>query len=471
MFNFIAILAEGSRMKKGKLMPRVVTIIISILCVGPSLATLQGEGNRESERAKLEPASEAIKETPPAIKPSEEIEQAPLPLDNIRRFVEVYTKIKKHYVEEVSDAELIDKAILGMVRGIDPHSEYYSEAEANLLKYTSSDEGTLGGVFETEDGSARVVSTFQHSPADKAGLLPDDRIIQIDDKDVSTMTITDIIRAQRGKIGQVKKLLIVRKSIPEPIEFLIPLMDVEDIRVSTKQLNDKIAYLSITHFHSATADSVRRKIHKLKKNSELTGLLIDLRNNPGGLLKAAVAISDLFIKKGTIVSTRKRDGTFDTIQATGYDILNGMPIVIVINENTASAAEVFAGALQDNKRAVVLGNRSFGKGTVQTVMDLSDTHVLLLTTARYYTPSGNSIQATGIRPDVEIVQRDMTELQDNRELAFREENLFNRLDNDVSQEKVKKVALPKILENDHQLLEAYNLLKGMVLYKSASITN
>ena len=368
------------------------------------------------------------------------VAQERVPAENIEQFVDIFNRIKDQYVDEVNDEELFKSAIKGMVSGLDPHSSFLSRDDFNELKIgTTGKFGGLGIEITTSDGYVKVITPIDDTPAKQAGIISGDLIIKVGDESLKDMDIGDAVKLMRGEPGTKVKITVLRKKTDEPIVFDITRQIIVSKGIKFKVFND-IGYLRLASFQSNSTNDVKSAIYKLKKtsNRKIKGFILDLRNNPGGVLGAAVGITDLFLQEGKIVYTNGR-----TINskleyfATAQDVLNGMPLIIMINEGSASASEIVAGALQDNKRAKIVGTKSYGKASVQTIQELSDGSALKLTTARYYTPLGRDIHTQGIEPDIEI-----------------------------KYEKDKIVALPEPYDKDNQLFETISILLDM---KSANL--
>lgn len=399
---------------------------------------------------------------------------APLPLDELRTFTEVFANIKNYYVEPVEDSELLDNAIRGMLTGLDPHSAYLDKDEYTDLKVgTSGEFGGLGIEVSMEDGFVKVIAPIDDTPAQRAGVQAGDLIIRLDDTPVKGMTLKDAVNIMRGKRGTPLLLTIIREGEGKPLKITI-IRDIIQVKsVKSRTLDDGFGYLRITQFQSKTGKNMISAINKLKKENggKLDGLILDLRNNPGGVLNAAVAVSDAFLTKGKIVYTEGRTADSRiTYNATPRDVLDGAPIVVLINNGSASASEIVAGALQDHRRGIIMGTRSFGKGSVQSILQLKDGSALKVTTARYYTPSGRSIQAKGIEPDITLEKLKLAELNDDDDFKpVTEADLTGHLDNtDKSKKDAKKSdtdrqTMAELARKDYQLYEALNLLKGLHL--------
>lgn len=328
-----------------------------------------------------------------------------VPLDQIRTFVETFETISAGYVEELDDEAILNKALKGMVSSLDPHSEYLTKDEvADFDDQTSGNYAGIGVEVEMVDNKLTVVSPIDDSPAAKAGLKAGDIIVRIDDKLVSGMTLQEVISLMRGKQGSEVLLDVDRDG--QIKQYLIARAEIEDSSISSEWLGGDIAYISISQFLGNSAKEFREKLQALQEQHVIKGLILDLRNNPGGVLQSAVGIADTMINKGLIVYTDGRHEYSKTefnasVEST---MLPNAPLVVLVNEGSASASEVLAGAIQDHRRGLVLGTETFGKGSVQTVVPLSNGGAVKLTTALYYTPNGRSIQAQGIMPDMVIPQ-------------------------------------------------------------------
>ena len=400
-----------------------------------------------------------------AAKPAEEADTYEL----LNLFGEVMERAKTSYVEEVDDKKLIESAINGMLVSLDPHSSYL---DAQSYKYmneqTKGKFGGLGIEVTMENGVVKIVSPIDDTPAAKAGLKPGDYITNIDGEQVIGMSLNDAVDKMRGKVGSKVKLTI-RRVGEKPFEVTLKREEVKIQSVKNDIKSGDVAYIRITSFSGDTDKMVEKAIKQAKKElkGNIKGVVLDVRNNPGGLLDQAVNISDLFLDKGEIVSTRSRNEE-DTVRYTAKegDITEGLPIVVMINDGSASASEILAGALQDHKRAIILGEKSFGKGSVQTVIPLGDHGAMRLTTARYYTPSGRSIQAKGIEPDVEVHPAKVEVIENVFERS--EAEFGNALKNDTATGKEKesesKSGTDKELANDYQLSRAVDLVRALGIY-------
>ncbi|HIC71951.1 MAG TPA: S41 family peptidase, partial [Alphaproteobacteria bacterium] len=350
----------------------------------------------------------------------------------LNMFGDVFERVRSEYVEEVDDAELIEAAIQGMLSSLDPHSTFLnSKAYGEMQVHTRGEFGGLGIEVTMENGLVKVVSPIDDTPAYKAGMQPGDLIVGIDGEPVFGLTLGEAVELMRGPVNSEIVITVQRSGVEQPFDVAIT-RDVIRIRSVKSRAEGKVAFIRVTSFNEQTESGVEKAMRELRKEigDGLQGVVIDLRNNPGGLLDQAVAVSDAFLEKGEIVSTRGRGSRGgQRFNARAGDIAEGLPVVVLINGGSASAAEIVAGALQDHRRAIILGTRSFGKGSVQTVIPLPGEGAMRLTTARYYTPSGRSIQAKGIEPDILV---DAGTIQVTSDAARRrEEDLRGRLDSEV----------------------------------------
>lgn len=390
-----------------------------------------------------------------------------LPLSELRSFVEVYERVSKNYVEPVEDKKLLSGAISGMLSSLDPHSAYLPpENFKKMEEHTTGDFGGLGMEVAMEDGLVKIVSPIDDTPAKRAGVLAGDLVIKLDDLPVKGKSLMDAIKIMRGKPGTKIKLTILREGEARPLVIEITRAVIKTTSVKQKLLTDNIGYVRVSQFQLRTGPDVVKAIKKLEdeNESDLNGLVLDLRNNPGGVLRAAVQVSDAFLNEGLIVYTEGRsERTKVSFEAEDGDYMNGRPIVILINEGSASASEIVAGALQDQKRAIVAGRTSFGKGSVQTLMPLSNGGAIKVTTARYYTPKGRSIQAKGIEPDIVIERVKVEKLEKPVFARVKEKDLEGHLENDKKTKvtSLKDKTVEDLLDKDFELREAYSLLKGM----------
>jgi carboxyl-terminal processing protease len=399
-----------------------------------------------------------------------------LPLEQLRAFSDVFARIKRNYVEEVSDDVLLEHAIRGMLSGLDPHSAYLNTEQFNELRIgTSGEFGGLGIEVGMEDGFVKVVSPIDDTPAQRAGMLSGDLIIRLDDKPVKGMTLNDAVKLMRGKPGSTITLTVVREGEDKPLKVDIVRSVIQVTSVRNRILEDSYGYVRVSHFQTKTPKDTIKAIESMQEelDGNLEGLVLDLRNNPGGVLSAAVGISDAFLDKGLIVYTdgRETDSRL-RYSATRGDILDGAPLVVLVNGGSASASEIVAGAMQDHGRGVVMGNKTFGKGSVQTIQNLPDGGAVKLTTARYYTPSGRSIQAEGIQPDIVTGNLRVAKREESTIDPITESSLSGHLENTDAKDGAVKTAdeapKPNLAEEDYQLNEALNLLKGLTILSKKS---
>lgn len=396
-----------------------------------------------------------------------------IPLSDLQRFTAVVEHIRKYYVKPVDDSELFESAIRGMLTSLDPHSNYLDPTEFSDLRVNTSGKfGGLGIEVTLEEGAVKVVSPIDDTPAQRAGIQAGDMIIKLDDTPVKGLTLKDAVEIMRGDKGSDILLTIIRKGEVKPLAITVT-RDIINVKsVKTKILDHNYGYLRVSQFQTQSAEDLERAINKLKAETKdnLRGVVLDLRNNPGGVLETSIKISDLFLdssklqNNGLIVYTEGRlPGSKIEEKSSTSDILKGAPIVVLVNEGSASASEIVAGALQDHRRALVVGTQTFGKGSVQTVLPLQDKHGLKLTTALYYTPNGRSIQAEGIKPDIEIPNIKIPEDAEKAEeswFTIRERDLAGHLENRQKKDKKDVKEKPLHLE-DYQLNEALLLLKAL----------
>lgn len=407
-------------------------------------------------------------------------------------FGDVFEQVRANYVEPTEDKKLIEYALNGMLTSLDPHSSYMTEDETKAMSVQNKGEfGGLGIEVTMENGAVKVVSPIDDTPAARAGMQAGDLIVEIDGKTVMGMTISDAVDKMRGKPGTDIILTVVRKNSKEPLKIKLTRDIIQIQSVKSRVEGGNIGYIRITTFNAQTFPGVKKAFSDIEKQTKgkLAGYVLDLRNNPGGLLDQAISVSDAFLDKGEIVSTRGRSAD-DTRRdnATPGDLANGLPIVILINGGSASASEIVAGALQDHKRAIVLGTQSFGKGSVQTLFDAPGGGSIKITTARYYTPSGRSIQAKGITPDITVERAKVVAEKEGAFGEMHEADLKGALANPDQNSEVDPTLLPETTEtpakdgdkkpaadaakkdekqDDYQLLRAVDLLQGISLYKSS----
>jgi len=396
-----------------------------------------------------------------------------LPLQELRTFTEILDRVKREYVEPVDDTKLLHNAIRGMLSGLDPHSTYLDVNEYKEMQISTSGKfGGLGIEVQMEDGFVKVVTPIDDTPAARAGLQSGDLIVKLDDHQVKGMTLSEAVDMMRGDPGTDIKLTVIRQGRDAPFIVTVTRDIINVVSVKSRMLEPGFGYLRITQFRSDATKDLREHMERLSKANQgpLKGLVLDLRNNPGGLLTAAVEVSDAFLDKGLVVYTQGRDATDrQNFNATAGDLLYGAPIVLLVNGGSASASEIVAGALQDNHRAVIIGTQTFGKGSVQTIVPLPAGDAIKLTTARYYTPSGRSIQAEGIIPDIALQSVKVSAIASDGIEMVREADLTGRLSpTNKNSDTKKKPALDEkpLVETDYQLYEGLNLLKGLTLLQA-----
>lgn len=400
-----------------------------------------------------------------------------LPMQDLRVFAEVFGRIKQDYVEPVDDRQLLEYAIRGMLSGLDPHSSYLNPEEFKELQVgTTGEFGGLGIEVGMEDGFVKVIAPIDDTPAQRAGVQAGDLIIRLDDQPVKGMSLEDAVKVMRGKPGSEITLTIVRDDQDKPLKIQIVRDVIKVASVKGRMLEDGFGYIRISHFQSRTTEDMLKAISKLKASAggRLKGLVLDLRNNPGGVLNGAVSVSDAFLSEGIIVYTNGRiEDSRLNFTAAPDDVLEEAPIVVLVNGGSASASEIVAGALQDHKRAIIMGSQTFGKGSVQTIMQINQNAALKLTTARYFTPSGRSIQAEGIKPDIELSEVKVTAVDSADVGRLKESDLARHLQNgdaETKQGPARKGGQEQgngspLAERDYQLNEALNLLKGIYIMK------
>ncbi len=410
----------------------------------------------------------------------------PLPLDEVRIFTEALDAIRTAYVEDIDDKTLLGFAIKGMLAGLDPHSAYLTVEDFDSL--TESTEGEFGGLgieVGEENGMIKVITPIDDTPAQRAGVMPGDLIIEIDGRPLRELPVNDAVQLMRGAPGTSIVITIVRESEPEPFDITLVRETIAVASVRQRTLEPGFAYIRLSQFGLNTGRELREALDELKtEHGVLKGLILDLRNNPGGVLQASVDVADAFLSSGRIVYT---EGRFDNSEfdyyATPNDPSEGVPMVVLINNGSASAAEIVAGALQDHGRAVIMGTRSFGKGSVQTVLPLNNERAIKLTTALYFTPNGRSIQAQGIEPDIladEAYVTRQTRRRGTYTEADLEGHLRNSSDNGLNAPVTAPVLIPaplpqptvtaeQIVVSDYQLNEALTLLKGWNIMEAGRI--
>jgi carboxyl-terminal processing protease len=399
----------------------------------------------------------------------------PLPLEQLRTFADIFGRIKANYVEPVDDKVLLENAIRGMVSGLDPHSNYLDADDYKDLQVgTKGEFGGLGIEVGMEDGFVKVIAPIDDTPAQRAGVRSGDLIVRLDDTPVKGLSLNDAVKLMRGKPGTSIELTIIRKGQEKPLKISVVRDTIKVTSVKGRLLDKQYGYLRISQFQSHTTSDLLKMLKRLEKEAggSLQGMILDLRNNPGGVLNAAVSVSDAFLKSGLIVYTQGREtDTQLRFEAAPDDVLNGAPMVVLVNEGSASASEIVAGALQDQKRAIIMGTQTFGKGSVQTIIPISDSAAVKLTTARYYTPAGRSIQAEGIKPDIELEEVKVSKVESNGVKPIKEADLSGHLKNGNSKgsgDKSNAVDTidETLADKDYQLGEALNLLKGLAILRA-----
>ncbi|MBN8894439.1 MAG: S41 family peptidase [Rhodanobacter sp.] len=400
----------------------------------------------------------------------------PVDLQDIRNFSRVYQMVRQAYVEKVDNKTLMKAAITGMLAGLDPHSEYLDkEGLQQLSEDTSGQYSGLGIEVLQVDGGLRIVSPIDDTPAARAGIKPGDNIVKIDGKLVDPQNVNEMFQRLRGKPGSKITLTIMHEGSDKLVDMPLvrELISVSSVKV--RELEPGYAYIRISQFQDDTAADLQKKLGELvTRNGPQKGAVLDLRNNPGGLLTAAVAVGDDFLDSGVIVTTRGRlpDANM-SFSAHPGDLLGGAPMIVLTNHGTASAAEIVSGALKDNHRALTMGQRSFGKGVVQTVLPLDADHAVKITTARYYTPNGTSIQAEGIKPDIALADLAVSQADHPPVLISSEADLPNHLANEKAATATDidddgSAADARLATSDYALAQALNVLKGMALRMPAT---
>ncbi|MDQ6974673.1 MAG: S41 family peptidase [Mariprofundaceae bacterium] len=407
--------------------------------------------------------------------PSEGYQQATASTDyrQLDKFAQIMDAVKRTYVTDKTDEELIDGALSGMLSSLDPHSTYMNkEMYKQMQVETTGEFGGLGIEISSAEGGIRIISPIEDTPADHAGILAGDLIVKIGDQLAKDLSLPEAVKLMRGKPGSSLTLTIFRKTAPQPLEIKIVRAVIHVKSVKSGVLEHGYVWLRVTQFQEQSSKELKKQIAKLKKESGGTfkGAVLDLRNNPGGLLNQAVEISDMFLDSGGIVSTKSRVGKNMSFEASAGDVLDGQPLVVLINSGSASASEIVSGALQDNQRAVLMGVKSFGKGSVQRIIPLPDGTAFKLTTALYYTPSGRSIQATGIEPDIEVPWVTIKTEKTKKSLHIFERDLKGHLangngkkDNTIKKhvDAPKEKLMTERLSKDIQLQRALDVLKAM----------
>ena len=409
-----------------------------------------------------------------------------LPLNELRNFSDIFARVKTGYVEDVDDKTLLENAIRGMLTGLDPHSTYLNEDEYKELKIgTTGKFGGLGIQVGMEDGFVKVISPIDDTPAFRAGIESGDLIIRLDDKSVKGMTLNDAVKIMRGDPGTDIKLTVIRQDEDKPLIITVTRDIISVKSIKSRILEPGFGYVRITNFQSKTPRDMLAAISDLKKESDvsLKGLVLDLRNNPGGVLSAAADVSDAFINEGKLVYTEGRiENSHFEFNAKPGDVMDGAPLVVLINGGSASASEIVAGALQDHHRAIIMGSKSFGKGSVQTIQELRSGGAVKITTARYFTPAGRSIQGEGITPDIALQHYDIKSSKADNSLTIKESDLKHSISNPTKSqaailkaeqdaEKKEKEKPSLKASDDFQLYEALIMLKGLTILDSRQISS
>lgn len=395
---------------------------------------------------------------------------ARLPLAELQLFAQVFEQIKSSYVEEIDDKTLLENAIVGLLAQLDPHSAFLKEESfQELQEHTSGEFGGIGIEVGMEGGYVKVISPIDDTPASRAGIEPGDLIIKLNDQSVQSMSLEQAIEIMRGEKGSTLSLTIAREHADGPLNFSLTRDIIKVLSVRHRLIEPGFGYVRIAQFQANTGVDFKKSLTQLTSGKKsLKGLILDLRNNPGGLLPASVEVADALIDKGLIVYTEGRAPTAHSqYPATPGDMLLGVPVVVLINGGTASASEIVAGAIQDHHRGVIMGTDSFGKGSVQNVLPLDDGRAIKLTTARYYTPAGRSIQAAGIKPDIVVGRAEIREVKG--EFQMREANLNKHLSSAQATDAAPKRGDQDTTVNDNQLYEALNLLKGLNILAQQNI--
>jgi len=393
-------------------------------------------------------------------------------------FGDVFQRVQEQYVEEVTDKKLIESAISGMLQSLDPHSSYLSaDSYKDMQVKTKGKFGGLGIEITMEDGVVKVVSPIDDTPAAKAGMMSGDLIIGVDGESIRGLTINESVSKLRGPVGSKVIITVVRdKKDPYEIEIKRDIINIKSVK---HNIIKNIGYVRLTTFSDTTTSGLEKALTEIKKNigNKFQGLILDLRNNPGGLLNQSISVADAFLNQGEIVSTQGRnDDDTSRVFAKKGDLINGQPLVVLINSGSASASEIVAGALKDHSRAIIIGTRSFGKGSVQSIIPLAGNGAMRLTTARYFTPSGISIQAKGIEPDI-IVEAGATDLKKPKNNNRREEDLRGALDKnkksketEIDSDSEKPLTPLEKLLQDNQISRAVDMIRGISLFNKNELS-
>ena len=401
-------------------------------------------------------------------------------LESLAKFTKVISIVEQYNVDDVTIEELMDKALQGMMSNLDAHSNFLTQKDFKRLKVQTDGEfGGLGITVGIRDGALTVIAPIEGTPADKAGLKSGDIILKINDQSTLNMTIDEAVSIMRGKVGTPIDITIVRKgeAKPLPIHIVRGIITIES--VYTKTINNEVLYVRVTSFDKKVVEDVSKEIKMRKATTK--GIILDLRNNPGGLLDQAVGLVDLFVDSGEIVSQKGRNKADDKVySASKSNTITDVPVVVLVNGGSASASEIVSGALQDHKRAVILGEKTFGKGSVQVVLPISDTEAIKLTIARYYLPSGRTIQAVGVKPDIEVLPGEIKTHEND--FSIKEADLKKHLEEELEKvatdeekakikkdeedkEKKKDIITPEMMNKDIQLKEAGDIMKALIIVK------
>ena len=450
---------------------RILGLFLFSLCFVATATLLPSDSNAQAQEKKQEDDKDAEPTVEEKIKAQTEKDT----YRQLNLFGDVFERVRAQYVEPMTDEDIIENAVQGMLSSLDPHSSYLDDDDyKDMQVQTRGEFGGLGIEVTMDNGFVKVVSPIDETPAAKAGVEAGDYVTHLDGEQVLGLSLSEAVDKMRGKVGEPIVLTIVREGADETLEIEI-IRDIIKIQsVKNRVEDDEIGYVRITTFNQNTMPGVKKAIDEIKAKAgdKIIGYVIDLRNNPGGLLDQAISVSDAFLDKGEIVSTRGRNEN-DTKRdnATPGDLTDGKPLLVLINGGSASASEIVAGALQDHRRAIIMGTQSFGKGSVQTVIPLPGHGAMRLTTARYYTPSGRSIQAEGIEPDIIVEQAKIEEIKSKG--RTREKDLRGAITNDSKlSKKLKETAKAQGKEGedekpaDYQLDRAVDLLRGVVMYSN-----
>ena len=408
-----------------------------------------------------------------AVSPANSKESKKETYEQLDLFGQVFDLVKSKYVEEVKSKDLIEAAINGMLSSLDPHSGFLVPKSYDDMQVdTKGSFGGLGIEVTQQDGFVKVVSPMDDTPAYKAGVLAGDFITFVDDKPMLGLSLSEAVEIMRGPVGSTIKLTIVREGLEDPIEVQV-IRDVIKLTAARVRIENDVVIMRVTTFNEQTMPNLEDGIKAVMEQigeKEPKGFVLDLRNNPGGLLSEAISVTDLFLDQGEIVSTRDREGKGERYKAIKGDIAEGKPLVILINAGSASASEIVAGALQDHRRAIVLGTKSFGKGSVQSVLPMGQSGGIRLTTARYYTPSGRSIQALGVTPDIFLKFKRVEESEEDKRKTFSEADLEGALSNDsltdtekemLRKEEISFQETKERRNKDNQLAHAIDFIEGL----------